>query len=70
MPGKPAIFVGDQRQRQGVASAEPFDDPTLSLVAVGMIRERGGDDLIDFAFIAGSLVADRHGSRVRLGVTF
>ena len=58
MTGKPAVFVGDQRQRQGVASAELFDDPTLSLVAVGMIGECGGDDLIDFVCTAGSFVAD------------
>jgi hypothetical protein len=37
MANKLAVFVGDQRQRQGAAGARPFDDPTLSLVAVGMI---------------------------------
>jgi hypothetical protein len=52
MPGKLAVFVGDHRQRQGVTSAEPFDDPTLSLVAVGISGECGGDDLIDFEFVA------------------
>jgi hypothetical protein len=61
MAHKLAVFVGDQRHRQGVVSAKPFDDPTLSLVAVRMIGECGGDDLIDLVFIAGSFVAARHG---------
>jgi hypothetical protein len=66
MTSKPAAFVGDQRQRPGVASAEPFDDSTLSLVAVGMIGECRGDKLIDVEFIAASFVADRHGLRAPL----
>jgi hypothetical protein len=70
MAGKPAIFVSDQRHCQSVASAKPFDDPTLSLVAVGMIGECGGDDLIDFVFIAGSFVADRQGPRTPVGVAY
>jgi hypothetical protein len=69
MAGNQAVFVGDQRQRQGVASAKPFDDPTLFLVAVGTIGECGGDDLIDPVFITGSFVADRHGLRAPRCVT-
>jgi hypothetical protein len=69
MTGKPAVFVGDQRQRQGVARAEPFDDPTLYPITLGMIGGCGGDDLIEFVFIAGLLVADRHGNRAPLGAT-
>ena len=63
MADKLAVFVGDQRHRQGVARAEPFDDPTPSLVAVGMIGECSGDALIDFVFIAGS----RKGSQTEKG---
>ena len=69
MAGKPLVFVGVQRQRQGDASEQPIDAPTLSLVAAGMIGERSGDDLTDFLFIAGSFVADRHGLRAARGVT-
>jgi predicted XRE-type DNA-binding protein len=68
MPDKPAVFVGDQRQSQGIASAQSFD-PALSLVAVGMIGECGGDDLIDFGFVAGAFVADRRRLRAPFGVT-
>ena len=68
MAAKLAVFVGDQRHRRRVASAKPLDDPALSLVAVRMIGECGGNDLIDFAFIAGSFVADRHGLRAPDGV--
>ena len=52
MAGYLAVFVDDRRQRQGVAGAKPCDGPTLSLVAVGVIDECGGDDLIDFVFVA------------------
>ena len=57
-----AVFVGDQRQSQAIASAKPFDDPTLSLVAVGMIGECASDDLIDVVLIADSFVTNCHGT--------
>ena len=64
--------AGRFRRRPATSSArcqaKPLDDPALSLVAVRMIGECGGNDLIDFAFIAGSFVADRHGLRVPDGV--
>ena len=53
LPYDGAIHFGDQRDGQGVIGPQGFDDQMFGLVAIGMIRKCGDQDLSDGVVIAG-----------------
>lgn len=60
MPHDLAIDLGDRRGGQGVVGSQPFDDQMFCLVAIGVIRQCGYEDLSNDGVIVRCFGANDH----------